>query len=355
MRFAVDAWCSRHPSFQRDPTGRGSAIPGLGPWTWRSILGTPKEHGWPLPLRDHEMTAMRNEIYELTPPALVLLAPVSGPQDNMSLGAPPPEVRLRRGPRLSSTLFTPECHRDALIAAYPELRPVCDRLRFGPHRGLVHWCTDMESALLVLARSAKPPPASPTCDWSQAELFELIDDLVDHHHGPLRNELQRLEILLHSIVDRLTDASIADFERSFARLKSHLVTHLDTEEAEVFPKCLAIETASRGHPDEEPKRIDVTTGIRAMMVGHDDASAEFAEVLVLSGMCAQGNADPDLELMRMGLLAMQADYLVRATKESEILVPAAIFAEEQLHAWTDAAASADGPDPATSVENPNVR
>jgi iron-sulfur cluster repair protein YtfE (RIC family) len=289
---------------------------------------------------------MLNKFHEMTPPALVMLAPVSGPVDNMGQGAPRPGVRHRRGPRIPDTLFTPASHRDALIAAYPELKPACDQLSFGSDMSLERWCTSPEWALLVLARAAKPPPATPACNWSQAELFELIDDLIDHHHRQLRNELQRLDILVSMLAHRHEDDCILALERSFMRFKRQLETHLDQEEAEVFPQCLAIATASRGHPAADCMHIDVTTGIRAMLIGHDDASTEFADVQEHSGASVQEMTDMDLDLIRTGLLAMKADYLVHATKEKEILVPAALCAEDQLRARMGAAKIASGPDPA---------
>ncbi len=298
---------------------------------------------------------MLNQLQELTPPALMILAPLSGPMDNMSQGAPPPKVRHRHGPRMASTLFTPASKRDDLIAAYPELKEVCDQLKFGSDSSIVYWCTSPEWALLHLARAAKPPPSSPACDWSQAVLFELIDELVDHHHRPMRNELQRLDILMFSIVHRHVDASVVAFERSFIRLKDHLVAHLDMEETGVFPQCLAIEEAIRSGPGANHGRIDVTSGIRAMKIGHDEASGAFASVLEHCSSCIQEIADPDLELIRSGLLAMQVDHAVHAAMESDILVPAAIFAEDQLRARSASPASAPGPSPVAAEGAPHVR
>jgi iron-sulfur cluster repair protein YtfE (RIC family) len=286
---------------------------------------------------------MPNHHHDLTNPAPGMLAPISGVQDHVSGAGPSPAVRMRLSPRIPRTLFTHECRRTALVAAYPELKQVCDQIGFGSDMSLSRWCQSPEWALLVLARAAKPPPAAPACDWSQVEIFELIDDLMDQH-SRLRNELQRLDILARTIVHRHADAGImVGLERSFANLRDSLVAHIALEEAEVFPQSLAIEAENRGRQSAQRKDIDVTSGIRAMRLGHDDAEVVFALVLEHSRSCMQEVADMDLDLLRLGLIAINADYLAHATMEDEILVPAAIFAEDQLRARTAPPEAAAGP------------
>ena len=102
------------------------------------------------------------------------------------------------------------------------------------------------------------------------------------------------------------------------------MAHIALEEAEVFPQCLAIESENRGHQTAKRRDIDVTSVIRAMRIGHDDAEDEFAEVLEHSSRSMQEVADMDLDLLRLqcnqliephrkagDILARQADDQIR--------------------------------------------
>jgi hypothetical protein len=77
---------------------------------------------------------------------------------------------------------------------------------------------------------------------------------------------------------------------------------------------------------------DVTAAIRFMNMGHDDSADALRRLIIIIGKMSARSDDPDLPLIGIGLNAMLADLAEHGTKEQGILMPAVIFAEEQLRA-----------------------
>jgi iron-sulfur cluster repair protein YtfE (RIC family) len=233
-------------------------------------------------------------------------------------------------------LFAPTSMRSEFVSAYPELDQVCDQLGFGMEMSIGQWNADPSWALLALARAAEPPLPAPTFDWSQAEIFELIDNLICHHHNPLRNELRRLALLIRNFDRRYPVIRDLDFNGSFTKLEINLVGHLDQEEQTVFPHCLANEAESRGHGTGVNDAAEVTTGIRDMMSGHNYGSEELSHMIAQVDAAMRMVVDEDLDVIRVALTAIAADLVVHAEKERDILMPAALSSEEQLRSKSGA-------------------
>lgn len=227
-------------------------------------------------------------------------------------------------------LFTATSTRSGLIAAYPELEQICTQIGFGSDKSLGEWSSELLADLMMLARAARAPPPTPTFDWSQAEIFELISEIIDHHHGPLRNELRRLGLLIRCIDQAPAEARVFDFHNAFAQLEINLIQHLDHEELTVFPHCLANESSCRGGVDGRAANGAVTTDIHDMMSGHEYGSAELSHLIGYVDVAVRTAANGDLEMIRLGLHAMAKDLLVHADKERDILMPAAVFTEDLL-------------------------
>jgi iron-sulfur cluster repair protein YtfE (RIC family) len=227
-------------------------------------------------------------------------------------------------------LFTCVSTRHELIAAYPELEQICTQLEFGPDKNLGEWSADLTATLLLFARAAQPPPLRPTFDWSQAEIFELITDLIDHHHCPLRNELRRLGLLIRNLEQAHPESRTFDLDGAFTQLEINLIMHLDQEEQIIFPHCLANEAWCLGPIDEKMEPEEVTSGIREMMSGHDYGAGELSHLLNYVDAAVHAVSDGDFAVIQFGLHAMAEDLIIHAEKERDILMPAAIFSEDLL-------------------------
>jgi iron-sulfur cluster repair protein YtfE (RIC family) len=253
------------------------------------------------------------------------LPPVPMPASPAPAGAPP--------------LFSGASRRADLVAAYPDLDALCDRLSFGWDMTLESLCSQSDWALLELARAAKPPRQARQADWSMATMSELVGDILITHHLPLRSELRRIDILIHQFCRRHPELAHFDLHGVYARLADGLNAHLDHEEGVVFPLGLAIERASR-HPGQDvPASSAVTGAIRYMALGHQDAAQAIRRLLVVLRQVQMNTFDTDLGLISDALAAMLADLTQHEDKEDGILMPAVIFADELLRSRAAAPAS----------------
>lgn len=229
-----------------------------------------------------------------------------------------------------SALFGPNGRRADLVAAYHELDDACSELGFGEELTIGEWSIAPNWALVFLARAAHPPLPPPEKDWSLATIPELIADIVATHHIPLRHELERLEILINHLANSHPDVVFKKLRIIYHDFKEALKMHLDQEETELFPLCIELEEALGGRRAWNER--GVTLLIRSTGHGHATCEIALQQILnVLQNVAATRN-DPDVPIIRTGVEALARDLVMHTAKESEFLIPAAIFSEEQLRA-----------------------
>lgn len=229
-----------------------------------------------------------------------------------------------------SLLFGPQGRRSELVRAYGELEEVCIQLGFGTELTLGEWSRSPGWVLLLLARAARPPPAQSARDWTSATIPELIADLVTSHHIPLRHELERLGIIIDHLLDMYPDSHSVALHWEYHRFKDEIIVHIDQEESELFPLCIALEAALHGETFEISSEI--TAIIRFAGHGHAENESGMQRIVDQLQVCAAHLNDPDIAIIRVGIDAMARDLVVHSAKEGEILFPAAIFTEEILRA-----------------------
>jgi len=231
-------------------------------------------------------------------------------------------------------LFSVTSRRADLVRAYPELDQVCDLLGFDWDQTLVERFPDPTGVLLAMARAAQPPSAAPHPDWSSSLVSELVSDLRDLHHRPVIRELQRLGILMDRALAAYPGRTSMAADNSIRTLSQIVHRHVRHDERVVFPLCIRIEDALHGHTT--PTATDVTSAIRIMADGHAAIDQELTRCIACVREASAASADPDLRQVLLGLEAMKDSQAMHAYGELEILLPAAISAEEQLTARTGA-------------------
>jgi iron-sulfur cluster repair protein YtfE (RIC family) len=262
---------------------------------------------------------------DATPPVLPVL-----PEDDGDAAAPT-DARSDAGPRkVGRAVFAPHARRADLVAAYPELDAVCDRLGFGHGLTLGEWIRDPSWTLLTLAREARPPQAAAPRDLTLATIPELIGHIVEEHHRVLRNELARFRLILDHLAAAQPDGAPAVLGRAFADFAGNLLEHLEQEEAHLFPLCIRLENAALGR--SRWLQRDVTALVRHATVGHQEYDAALRQVIGLVETLGTLVPSPDLPLIASGLAALERNLVAHTELEGGLLIPAAIFAEEQLRA-----------------------
>jgi regulator of cell morphogenesis and NO signaling len=171
--------------------------------------------------------------------------------------------------------------------------------------------------LAAVDREAASPGPEPERDWRQAKTEELCEHIVSTHHGYLRRELPRISELLATVV-RVHGTDCIDFEiiqRAFASLRVTLAEHIEEEERELFPACIALErgdsAVSLDHPtvqrhrDEHEAVGGKLTALRALAGGYDLSQA----------LCSTHGALLD------ALRLLEADLHRHIHEENNVLLP----------------------------------
>jgi len=233
-------------------------------------------------------------------------------------------------PTTTSDLFSPRGRRAALVAAYGELNDVCTLLGFGDRFTLGEWSASPSWALVILARAARPPRPAPERDWSMATIPELVTDIIATHHVPLRHELERLGIIIDHLAVSHQRALLSALRKVYHEFKDALTLHLNQEECDLFPLCIALEEALSGRQMWADQ--DLTSLIRFTGLGHEECHSGLRHILGILQSAADSISDPDITIVSDGLHALARDLTMHTAKESELLIPATIFSEDQMRA-----------------------
>lgn len=269
-----------------------------------------------------------NPIREMTPPVQPCLPAGYTAAARLSGGV----RRADASPSSTTTgdLFGPRGRRMALVAAYGELNDVCTLLGFGDGFTLGEWSASPGWALVILARAARPPRPAPEWDWSMATIPELVADIVATHHVPLRHELERLGIVIDHLAISHQCAVLSALQKVYHEFKDAFTLHLDQVECDLFPLCIALEEALSGRQTWAGQ--DVTSLIRFAGQAHEECKSGLRRLMDLLQSASASVRDPDITVVSDGLHALARDLAMHTAKESELLIPAAIFSEEHIRA-----------------------
>lgn len=212
------------------------------------------------------------------------------------------------------------------VAHYPGLDALCVRLGLDASLTLAAGSRTPARVLLELARAAQPHIAPATHDLASASLDELVEHLLQHHHHPLRWEMNRLALLIQHLAEvHPHQRDIQALAGGFSLLRDSLLVHMLQEETDAFPLCRDLE-ARRHTNTAEP---DLVEPLHQMAAGHTEMGDDLAFLARLIDRAGLSN-DPDAVLVRSGLVTMGDNLRLHTAIENEILLPAAIFTWELM-------------------------
>lgn len=157
---------------------------------------------------------------------------------------------------------------------------------------------------------------------------ELIDHLIDVHHGYTRAELGRLA----RVADHLRQGGAAGaWFAAFDRLRRHLLAHLAEEEEQLFPACRQLEASVAARPITSEA---CNHNLVVMEHGHDEVGHQLDALMELvDELTDEDHADHHAAtVMADGLRELAHDLAVHSYKEEEYLLPAALHADELFDA-----------------------
>ena len=165
--------------------------------------------------------------------------------------------------------------------------------------------------------------------WPTAALSEIVDHLVDHHHGYLREELPRLADLANRLAASpgATRQGVAALVQCFRGLHADLEPHLMKEENILFPMI------TRSQSDEDMPTLlcgSLQSPIRMMRFEHDEVMGLLARIRELdASLRSDATLPQDLVEFLDRLEALELDLRHHIHEENEILFTRVTEEEEK--------------------------
>lgn len=226
--------------------------------------------------------------------------------------------------------LSPHTPVGALVAEKPARARIFEALDIdyccGGDRTLAAACQaqnlDPDTVARMLDTLPNGPADSAPTDWTEAPLGDLIDHIVDAHHGFLHREMPRLQRLLAKVTRAHGKdvAWLAPVNDLFGTLKEELEAHMESEEGYVFP---AIRTLAQGRVLPDGSTLDTAT-VEQMVDEHDDAGSMLQRLRDLTnGYTPPTDACATFRTVLDGLRELEADMHQHVHKENNILFPRA--------------------------------
>jgi regulator of cell morphogenesis and NO signaling len=170
-------------------------------------------------------------------------------------------------------------------------------------------------------RTAAAGPAPADQDWATQPLDALIDHIVATYHDTLREELPRLGEMATRVarVHGENAPYLPRLEAVVHELAADFLSHMDKEEAVLFPTIRAI--AAKGRPTGMP----IDAPVAMMEHEHAQTGALLAELRQLTDdYVAPSWACQTFQALYDGLSALEAGTHVHVHLENNVLFPRAL-------------------------------
>lgn len=167
-------------------------------------------------------------------------------------------------------------------------------------------------------------------DWSEAAVTELVEHIVDVHHGYLKEALPRVEFLVGKVatVHGERRPELVELRETFDALKSEFESHLMKEEEVVFPMFRELEGAEV-RPEFHCRTVDNPIG--TLTAEHEEVGGVLARMREISnGYEPPADACNTYRVMLDSLAELESDIHLHVHKENNILFPKASAAESAL-------------------------
>ena len=187
---------------------------------------------------------------------------------------------------------------------------------------------DADAILAELRAVASPNSDEPT--WTDVTMTDLIGHIQRRYHGPLREELPRLDAMLDKVVSRhgshLPDV-LLPLQATFKSLELELLEHMQKEDRVLFPAIVTLERTTDGGTEADAATIAagrLDTPIAVMEAEHESAGQALHAMRELTGGYAPPDwACPTFRGLYYGLAQLEADMHRHVHLENHVLFPRA--------------------------------
>lgn len=168
--------------------------------------------------------------------------------------------------------------------------------------------------------------------WNEVSLTILMKHIVEKHHAYCREQLERLDPLLNTVVRRHGEhhPELRRIQSAFLKMGNDLKQHLLKEEQTLFPMIARMEEA-RVRQAAVPRFPfgTIANPIRMMILEHDTGNRELDEIRKLtSSYQIPPDADAEYEELLRRLRDFEQDMKQHVLLEDDRLFPRAIALEQ---------------------------
>jgi regulator of cell morphogenesis and NO signaling len=190
----------------------------------------------------------------------------------------------------------------------------------------------LEALLDSLEQIATPSGKEQAPEWNEASLSSLMKHIVEKHHAYCREELERLEPLLATVIRKHGEhhPELRRIQSLFLKMGNDLKQHLLKEEQTLFPMIARMEEARtrQAAPPRFPFGT-IANPIRMMILEHDTGNRELDEIRKLSyNYQVPPDGDTDYHKLVQRLRDFEQDMERHVFLEDERLFPRAIALED---------------------------
>jgi regulator of cell morphogenesis and NO signaling len=181
--------------------------------------------------------------------------------------------------------------------------------------------------------SFTPAAESGLPDFTNGALGSLIEHIVTTHHVYVKQEVPRLQQLLHKVVSvhGKNHPELGRIQQTFQPMAAELTSHMMKEEHILFPHIVALENAvNSGRPKPMPVFGTVSNPVHMMQLEHDSAGAALKSISELSGnYTPPEEACFSYKTLYTALKEFESDLHQHVHLENNILFPRAIAMESE--------------------------
>jgi len=194
--------------------------------------------------------------------------------------------------------------------------------------------TDVSALLAAIAEVISAPAAAAEIserDWYSASLHELVDQIINVHHAYMKDALPRIKELVRKVLHAhgaMHGNMLQRVNDLYLALYDELISHLQKEEALLFPCIVAAETHRRD-ASQWPAACfgPVENPIRQMEHEHENAGHVLVEIRAVTGdYRLPEDACPTFRALYEELVRMEGDLHQHIHLENNILFPRALAA-----------------------------
>ena len=165
---------------------------------------------------------------------------------------------------------------------------------------------------------------------------DLIRDIIDRFHIPLRLELRAIDMLLDAVE---SDETVEALRDTYERLRDELLSHLEKEERVLFPHIVELETAVQAGRSPAGALSGLTPGVVSVMM-REHGSTRLALVSlrrITRDYAPAPDASPSRRELYKRLASLEEDLGRHIALEDGVLFPKALELERtfQTSSWSN--------------------